>query len=74
MKSTTQTENHTTNQGVEDIMTETEFFSSLAELCMAEERRAPVVSEGTALAAAMLALAERSLTRQMARYFPTKMP
>jgi hypothetical protein len=55
-------------------MTETKFFASLAELCMAEERRAPVVSEHTALSVAMLAIAERSVTRQMARYFPTKMP
>jgi hypothetical protein len=55
-------------------MTETRFFASLAELCMAEERRAPVVSEHTALSVAVLAIAARSLTHQMARYFPTKMP
>jgi len=64
--------NTTTQQTNE--MTETKFFAALAELCLAEERRAPVVSEGTALAVTVLALAARSVTRQMARYFPTKMP
>jgi hypothetical protein len=58
-------------------MSEEEFFAALAELCLAEERRAPEVRippKESATDALVRVLIAGSLTRAMSTFFSSSIP